>query len=80
MIVDQCSAQSWSRDDPSHSGYIVHGSDTTGGNKAYFVHIEAKEEKEELVAQFLQDISSGINKEPTFLFLKYFLIQKPLCP
>ncbi|RFU78371.1 integron assette [Trichoderma arundinaceum] len=54
----------WSRDDPSHPGFLVHGPDTAGGNKAYFIHLEAKEGKEDLVAQFLQDINNGVNEEP----------------
>lgn len=58
------SSPDWSRDDPSHSGFLVHGSDSTDGNKAYFIHIEAKDGKEELVARFLQDINTGVNKEP----------------
>ncbi|KAL7907750.1 hypothetical protein GGI35DRAFT_66678 [Trichoderma velutinum] len=54
----------WAHDDPSHSGFHFHGLDTNEGNKAYFIHLEAKEGKEDLVAQFLRDIHNGVNKEP----------------
>ena len=55
---------SWSRDDLSHPGFVVHGEDNTPGNKAYFIHLEAKPGKEELVAGFLRDINNGVNQEP----------------
>ena len=54
----------WEKDDSTHSGFHVHGIDDTPGNKAYFIHLEAKEGKEELVAGFLRDINNGVNKEP----------------
>ncbi|KAK5939446.1 hypothetical protein PMZ80_007823 [Knufia obscura] len=55
---------SWSLDDPVHPGFLVHGIDDTPGNKAYYIHLEAKPGKEDLVAGFLRDINEGVNKEP----------------
>jgi quinol monooxygenase YgiN len=55
---------SWDQDDPSHSGFVVHGVDDTPGNKAYFIHLEAKPGKEELVQNFLRDINDGVDQEP----------------
>jgi len=55
---------SWSQDDLSHPGFLVHGIDDTPGNKAYYIHLEAKPGKEDLLAGFLRDINDGVNKEP----------------
>ena len=55
---------SWSHDDPVHPGFIINGVDNTPGNKAYFIQLEAKPGKEDLVAAFLQDIHNGVNQEP----------------
>lgn len=46
------------------AGFAVHGVDNTPGNKAYFIHLEAKPGKEDLVQKFLQDINNGVNQEP----------------
>ncbi|KAH9899012.1 hypothetical protein F4778DRAFT_181877 [Xylariomycetidae sp. FL2044] len=54
----------WSQDDPSHPGFVVHGVDDTPGQKAYFIQLEAKPGKEELVQGFLRDINNGVNQEP----------------
>jgi quinol monooxygenase YgiN len=53
----------WSQDDPSHPGFGMNGIDNTPGNKAYFIHLEAKPGKEELLKKFLQDINDGVDKE-----------------
>lgn len=55
---------SWSQDDPSHSGFVFHGVDDTPGNKAYFIHLEAKPGKEDLVQGFMKDINNGVIQEP----------------
>jgi hypothetical protein len=54
----------WSHDDPSHSGFVVHGLDDTPGQKAYYIHLEAKSGKEELLQDFLRDINAGVDQEP----------------
>jgi quinol monooxygenase YgiN len=54
----------WSQDDPAHPGFVVHGLDDTPGPKAYYIHLEAKPGKEELLQGFLQDINAGVDKEP----------------
>lgn len=54
----------WSHDNPTHSGFLVHGLEDTPGNKSYFIQMEAKPGKEEALAKFLQDIHDGIDKEP----------------
>jgi hypothetical protein len=54
----------WPKDDQSHPGYVTHGIDDTPGNKAYFIHLEAKPGKEELVENFLKDINKGVDQEP----------------
>lgn len=55
---------SWSQDDPSHPGFLLNGQDKTPGRKAYFILLEAKPGKEDLVMKFLQDINDGVNQEP----------------
>jgi hypothetical protein len=55
---------SWSQDDPSHPGFLLNGQDKTPGRKAYFILLEAKPGKEDLVMKFLQDINNGVNQEP----------------
>ncbi len=54
----------WSQDDPSHPGFVLNGLDETPGQKAYYIHLEAKPGKEELLQGFLQDINAGVDKEP----------------
>lgn len=54
----------WSQDDAAHPGFLMNGVDNTPGRKAYFIHLEAKPGKEELLADFLHDIHTGVNKEP----------------
>jgi len=55
---------SWSQDEPAHPGYELRGADDTLGRKAYFIHLEAKPGKEELVMAFMRDINAGVNLEP----------------
>lgn len=55
---------SWFHDDPSHPGFLIHGMDNTPGRKSYLIHLEAKPGKEDLVAEFMQDIHNGVDKEP----------------
>ncbi|KAH6648604.1 hypothetical protein BKA67DRAFT_575321 [Truncatella angustata] len=57
-------ASDWSKDDKAHPGFVVHGTDKNPGKKAYYIHLEAKPGKEELVAGFLRDINTGVNQEP----------------
>jgi hypothetical protein len=54
----------WSQDDPSHPGFVLNGLDDTPGQKAYYIHLEAKPGKEELLQAFLRDINAGVDKEP----------------
>lgn len=55
---------SWSNDDAAHPGFIVDGIDDTPGRKAYFILLEAKPGKEDLVQAFLRDINKGVDQEP----------------
>ncbi|ETS87278.1 hypothetical protein PFICI_01106 [Pestalotiopsis fici W106-1] len=57
-------ASNWADDDKSHPGFVVHGTDDNPGKKAYYIHLEAKPGKEELVAEFLRDINRGVLQEP----------------
>jgi len=56
----------WSHDDASHPGFLIQEfmPDNTPGRKAYFIHLEAKPGKEDLVQEFLRDIHNGVDKEP----------------
>jgi hypothetical protein len=54
----------WSQDDASHRGFVLNGLDDTPGQKAYYIHLEAKPGKEELLQGFLRDIKAGVDKEP----------------
>ena len=54
----------WSQDDPAHPGFVVHGLDDTPGPKAYYIHLEAKPGKEDLLQAFLRDINAGVDQEP----------------
>ena len=54
----------WSQDDPAHPGFVVNGLDDTPGQKAYYIHMEAKPGKEDLLQDFLRDIHAGIDQEP----------------
>lgn len=49
---------------PNHPGFVVKGVDDTPGQKAYYIHLEAKPGKEDQVQQFLRDINSGVDQEP----------------
>jgi quinol monooxygenase YgiN len=55
---------SWAQVDPEHPGFAFQGFNDTPGKKAYFIHLEAKPGKEQLVQEFLQDINNGVNQEP----------------
>jgi hypothetical protein len=52
------------RDDPEHPGFVLNGVDDTPGQKAYYIHLEAKPGKAEQVQNFLRDILAGVNQEP----------------
>ena len=54
----------WAQDDPAHPGYVVSGVDDTPGNKAYYIHLEAKPGREAAVQAFLKDINAGVDHEP----------------
>ena len=54
----------WSQDDPAHPGFVINGLDDTPGQKAYYIHLEAKPGKEGLLQGFLRDINAGVDKEP----------------
>jgi quinol monooxygenase YgiN len=54
----------WSQDDPAHPGFVLNGLDNTPGRKAYFILLEAKPGKEDLVLAFLRDINTGVDQEP----------------
>ena len=54
----------WSTGGPSHPAFAILGLDNTPGQKAYFIHLEAKPGKEEEVGGFLRDIFNGVNQEP----------------
>jgi len=57
-------ASSWDDDDPSHPGFVLHGIDDTPGPKAYYIHLEARPGKEDLVRDFQRDILRGVRQEP----------------
>ena len=52
------------KDDPDHPGFVLSGVDSTPGQKAYYIHLEAKPEKANLVRDFLGDILVGVKEEP----------------
>ena len=52
------------QDDPAHPGFVVLGEEDTPGQKAYYIHLEAKPDKADKVKQFLLDIHAGVDKEP----------------
>jgi quinol monooxygenase YgiN len=52
------------KDDPDHPGFILSGVDDTPGQKAYYIHLEAKSGKGEKVQAFLSDILAGVKQEP----------------
>lgn len=54
----------WSEADADHPVFHIDGIDGSQGRKAFFIHLEAKPGKEELLASFLRDINEGVNKEP----------------
>ena len=58
------SSADWAHDDPNHPGFVVHGLNDTPGQKAYYIHLEAKPGKEELLQDFLRDINEGVDQEP----------------
>lgn len=57
-------ASDWAHDDASHPGFVIHGVDDTPGPKAYYIHLEAKPGKEDVVLAFMKDIRDGVNQEP----------------
>ena len=48
----------------NHPGFVVKGVNDTPGQKAYYIHLEAKPGKGDQVQQFLRDINSGVDQEP----------------
>ncbi len=52
------------KDDPEHPGFVLNGVDDTPGQKAYYIHLEAKPGKGDLVQNFLRDILLGVEQEP----------------
>ncbi|KAH7099023.1 hypothetical protein BKA62DRAFT_750714 [Auriculariales sp. MPI-PUGE-AT-0066] len=64
MVYTPNPVPSWENDDPAHSGFALLGVDNTPGRKAYFIHLQAKPGKENLVAAFLRDINAGVDQEP----------------
>lgn len=52
------------KDDPEHLGFVVTGEDDTTGQKAYYIHLEAKPGKGDQVQGFLNDILNGVKQEP----------------
>ena len=64
LVTELNAVTSWSQDDPSHSGYVVSGVDDTPGDKAYYIHLEAKPGRGEAVQAFLRDINAGVDHEP----------------
>jgi quinol monooxygenase YgiN len=64
LLPNPNASPNWSQDDPDHPGFVVKGLDDTDGQKAYYIHLEAKLGKEELLQSFLRDINSGVDKEP----------------
>jgi hypothetical protein len=52
------------KDDPVHPGFVLTGVDGTPGQKAYYIHLEAKPGKGEQVQNFLRDILKGVEQEP----------------
>lgn len=47
-----------------HPGWVRSGYDDTPGPKAYYINLEAKSGKGDLVEQFLRDILAGVEQEP----------------
>ncbi|KAK9413043.1 putative ABM domain-containing protein [Seiridium unicorne] len=56
-------ASDWFKDDKFHPGFVVNGTDDKPDKKAYYIHLEAKPGKEDLVASFLRDINNGVFQE-----------------
>jgi len=54
----------WAHDDPVHPGFMLIGEDDTPGEKAYYIHLEAKPGKQDEVQKFLRDINAGVEQEP----------------
>ncbi len=52
------------QDDADHPGFVISGVDDTLGQKAYYIHLESKPGKSELVQNFLRDILGGVEQEP----------------
>ena len=52
------------KDDPDHPGFVLSGEDNTPGEKAYYIHLEAKPGKGDMVQAFLSDILDGVKQEP----------------
>jgi hypothetical protein len=55
----------WADDNPEHPGFEFVGGNDAPSKKGYFILMEAKPGKEELVKAFLHDIHAGVDKEPT---------------
>jgi quinol monooxygenase YgiN len=64
LVPNPNTGADWSQDDPAHHGFVVNGLDDTPGQKAYYIHLEAKPGKEELLQNFLRDINAGVDQEP----------------
>ncbi|MBB2179827.1 hypothetical protein HLH29_11700 [Gluconacetobacter tumulicola] len=47
-----------------HPGWVRSGYDNTPGPKAYYINLEAKPGKGDLVEKFLRDILAGVEQEP----------------
>jgi hypothetical protein len=47
-----------------HPGWVRSGADDTPGQKAYYIHLEAKPGRGDELEQFLRDILAGVEKEP----------------
>lgn len=54
----------WSQDDPAHPGFVINGLDDTPGQKAYYIHLEARPGREGRLMDFLRDIHAGVDQEP----------------
>jgi quinol monooxygenase YgiN len=47
-----------------HSGWVRSGQDSTPGQKAYYINLEAKPGNGDKVEHFLRDILAGVEQEP----------------
>ena len=60
----------------NHRGFVVMGIDDIPGQKAYYIHLEAKSGKGDKVQHFLRDINSGVDQEP--LNARWFALRHSL--